>query len=413
MKRLNKYQGFVKRTFPKLRRKFPNSKPKTIMKKVAIQWRKMRITQREPQLIGKGASGCAYKPAVKCNGEEDPTVVAKLIGVDSYYEEVDGAIHMKRIDPRGNFSMVLLEQCDTGDIDKSLIDSCPILNGIDTKKLIYSDEGNSIRTMVCMDKDPGRAFRALLNTLFHIIQGLDIMVKKQTVHADIKADNISLKDGAKHAKLIDFGLVSTKFTFFNNPVFLNPYKYWPPEWITLMWLCYQKKIVSGYPIKLSQNYIVKLNNNPTVINLLGRKDELFQLMKQISVEEYITAMNTILSYGKMNQAGLFVSLVGLHPGVLITNQEAESSINFIHQANTIDDVYDRIFQSWDVYGLGMTIYMLYRGSCRSLFTKDDGSDLPNIFTMMVDGMLTYDFSSRMTPAEVVDMARKIIKKEIS
>lgn len=410
MKRINKYQGFVKRTFPKLRRKFPNSNPKTILKKVAMQWRKKKISQREPKLIGKGASGCAYKPAVKCNGEEDSTVVAKLIGVDSYYEEVDGAMHMKRIDPKGNFSMVLLEKCDAGDIDKPLIDSCPSLTGIDTKKLIYSDEGNSIRTMMCMDKDPTRAFRALLNTLFYIIQGLEIMVKKQTVHADIKADNISLKDGAKHAKLIDFGLVSTKFTFFNNPVFLNLYKYWPPEWITLMWLCYQKSHRIGH---ITQNYIVNLNKNPTVINLLGKKDELFQLMKQITVEEYTTTMNTILSYGKMNQAGTFVSLVGLHPGVLITTQEAEKSINFIQQANTIDDIYDRIFQSWDVYGLGMTIYMLYRGSCRSLFTKDDGSDLPAIFTMLMDGMLTYDFSSRMTPAEVSYVAKRMIKKEIS
>jgi len=61
----------------------------------------------------------------------------------------------------------------------------------------------------------------------------------------------------------------------------------------------------------------------------------------------------------------------------------------------------------------MTIYFLYRGACRSLFGKEDGSDddLPPTFVKLLDGMTTYDFTNRFAPSTVVDMARKIIKKE--
>lgn len=415
MNKLNSYQGFVKRMFPKLLRKFPKSNPTSIMRKIATQWRNRTktMTMKAPVLIGKGATGCAFKPSIRCNGQEDDNSIAKLINGENYYQEVDGAMIMKRTDPRGQFSMTILESCNAGDIDAEQIQNCPVLNKMDTKKIIYSDEGRSIRTLMCMDKDPDRAFRALLNTLFYVIQGLQVMVSKKVVHADIKADNIAIRDQAKHAKLIDFGLVTTRDMFFYNSVYLSPYRYWPPEWITLMWLCYKKSSSGSYPIDISENYIRNLSKNTSVLQLLSQpnREKLFNLMKSISPEEYIEAMNTILSYGYVNNAGAFTTYVGLSPEILLTMEESNNTINFIQQAGDIDAIYDRIFSSWDVYGLGMTIYFLYRGACRSLFVKEDGNDLPPAFVKLLDGMMTYDFSNRFTPSIVVDMARKIIKKE--
>lgn len=411
------YQNFVKRMFPKIQRKFPTSKPSSVMRKVAGQWRKKKITQREPQLIGKGAYGCAYKPALKCNDEEDPNAVAKLMNGKTYDKEIIGATIMKGVDGKGQFSMKAIESCDIGDKDQPLVSVCntgrennPILVGQDIVKIIYSDEGNSIRTMVCPDsKDPNRAFRVLLNMLYHIIQGLQIMTSKGVVHADIKPDNIAILPTSKHAKLIDFGLVTTRNEFFQTDVYLSLYKYWPPEWITIMWLCYQKKVSqTGYPINISVDYIRNLNQNPTIKNLLENQQELFGLMKTITSPQYMQAMNTILSYGNTNNAGKFVTYVGTSPDVLLTQEESDRSIEFIQKAATVDKIYNRIFETWDVYGLGTTIYILYRGVCRSLFTAPDGSDLPASFVNLIDGMVTYDFASRFSPTQVKDMAKNII-----
>ena len=111
----------MKRMFPKIQRKFPTSKPSSVMRKVAGQWRKKKITQREPQLIGKGAYGCAYKPALKCNGEEDPNAVAKLMNGKTYDKEIIGATIMKGVDGKGQFSMKAIESCDIGDNDRPLV----------------------------------------------------------------------------------------------------------------------------------------------------------------------------------------------------------------------------------------------------------------------------------------------------
>jgi serine/threonine protein kinase len=382
---------------------------------------------KDPVLIGKGAAGCAFKPSKRCNGKEDAKYIAKLINKKNYYEEIEGAMIMKKIDPDGIFSMTIKETCSAKDADKPLIDSCPVLNKSDIKKIIYSDEGSSIRTLMCLDNEPDRAFRALLRILMNVIQGLQTMTQvgqvsdsiiankeiPRAVHADIKPENIASKEGAENAKLIDFGLVTTRDMFFYNSVFLSPYRYWPPEWITLMWLCYKKNSTGSYPIQISESYIRDLSNNTSVIQLLSQpnREKLFNLMKSITPKEYMEAMNTILSYGKVNDAGVFTTYVGLSPEILLTMEESENTINFIQQAGDIDVIYDRIFNTWDVYGLGMTIYLLYRGTCRSLFVKEDGSDLPPTFVELLDGMMTYDFSNRFTPDVVVNMAEKIINEE--
>lgn len=398
------YQNFVKRMFPKIQRKFPTSKPSSVMRKVAGQWRKKKITQREPQLIGKGAHGCAYKPAVRCDGQEDSRTISKLINDDSYDEEMNGAMIMKNIDRKGQFSMTIIESCEAGDNDKNQIASCPVL-GPEPKKIIYSDEGNSIRTMVCPDSnDPLKAFRALLNMLYHVIQGLQIMTSKHVVHADIKPDNIAILPTSKHAKLIDFGLVATKDVFFMRSIYLSLYKYWPPEWITLMWLCYQQ-ITNAI---LSESTIRNFYTNTKIFMMLSNKTRLFSLMKNITSAQYMQTMNTILTYGYTNNMGVFSTYIGTSPDVLLTQEESDKTIEFIQKATTIDEIYNRIFETWDVYGLGMTIYFLYRGACRSLFKAPDGSDLPASFVNLIDGMITYDFSSRFSPTQVKDMAKNII-----
>lgn len=403
--------------FPKLKQKFPSDKPTTLMRKIAKEWRRRRndgLNMNNPLLVGQGAAGCVFKPAVRCDGKEDDNSITKLINGENYYEEVDGAMIMKRIDPKGQFSMTILESCKAGDNDNLLVEQCSVLSRMDTRKIIYSYEGKSIKSMICLDKtDPSRAFRALLNTLFHVIQGLQIMVSRNVVHADIKPDNIAIRDGAKHAKLIDFGLVTTRDFFFLNSVYLSPYRYWPPEWMTLMWLCYKKSSNGSYSVDISENYIRNLSKNETVIQLLSvnNRDKLLNLMKSITPSEYMQTMNTILSYGYMNKAGVFTAYVGLSPDILLTGEESDSTINFIQNAENIDTIYNRIFETWDVYGLGMTIYFLYRGTCRSLFKAPDGSDLPTTFVKLLDGMMTYDFSNRFSPSTVVNMARKIIKNE--
>jgi len=43
-----------------------------------------------------------------------------------------------------------------------------------------------------------------------------------------------------------------------------------------------------------------------------------------------------------------------------------------------------------------------------LFKAPDDSDLPASFVNLIDGMITYDFSSRFSPTQGKDMATNII-----
>ena len=64
-------------------------------------------------IIGKGASGCVYHPALNCRGDvdPDPTNVTKLMRLKSAWEEERAQSAASR-DPTAKFTVPALEACE-------------------------------------------------------------------------------------------------------------------------------------------------------------------------------------------------------------------------------------------------------------------------------------------------------------
>lgn len=195
--------------------------------------------------LGSGAYGCVVAPANVCSSSNtvspDSAYVAKYM-TEKASAEINAYNLIKKADPNGDFTILLKESCKMDSNDNYIAqNSCGREfinnmkyndnNGLPSYKLIIEKgEKAEFSPQSTSEED---IFRELLEMMLPIFKGLVSMKNAAIIHADIKGENMVIKNNK--FKLIDYGLTTTYSTITNNVLYFeNEYRYWPRD-LYMLW----------------------------------------------------------------------------------------------------------------------------------------------------------------------------------
>ena len=186
--------------------------------------------------IDVGASGCVFRPAIKCKGRTDYKGVSKLMSTEDANDEHDEIrrfnVVLSKIDNATDYFIISgieycgkLEDLSPDDVETGS-NICPniVKGSINTKLDEYAalqqpDGGISINKYM-NDKPNVEFFINLNENMIKLIQNAIVPMNKLGVyHFDIKPDNILLGDDAK-CRLIDWGIS----ILLNSPIDYDEFK---------------------------------------------------------------------------------------------------------------------------------------------------------------------------------------------
>jgi serine/threonine protein kinase len=208
--------------------------------------RKLRRTRRRGgSLLGEGAYGCAFRPALACsrNTRNRPDQISKLMEGEDAVQELKQRDLFYKIDPDQKYFLYPFEICDpkmpfrpTNNVKKCHVP-------MEVMKILQSFDGGQGVDKIRLTVDQYIPFFASLSNLF---EGLEKAHNHGIVHNDIKPDNIVIldTDSGFKTRFIDFGL-SFKWDDLDSiakdkkspvtrnvrgsSVFDNNYRYWSIE----------------------------------------------------------------------------------------------------------------------------------------------------------------------------------------
>lgn len=196
--------------------------------------RKTKKAYKGGKMVAKGAYGCGYKPAIRCEGEDErePGVFSKVMSSEEAEKEMKITELLQPIDPEQKYFLYPLKLCK---LNKELLD--PIENNLTKCNVIYDEDavllqfregGLSLDNYNIRTKNAYAFFRDFR----HFFEGLVILQEAGIAHLDIKFENLVFKhteDGGFSFRFIDFGLTSEITEY--NPILHAYYDYrpWPYE----------------------------------------------------------------------------------------------------------------------------------------------------------------------------------------
>jgi len=201
----------------------------------------MQSKQIKPNVLGTGTYGCVFYPSMNvCSGriEDDIDSDHYITKIQKYSdlikEEIDIGRHIQRVPLYDHYFAPVVKSCiiDKTNMDYNLVRTCTKLQNefgeFESKPAYVSNKiryvgSNSIFTYISgLSKNPKRQYRKLINTHLHLLDALQILVKENIVHFDLKPANIIFDDIQSIPIIIDFGL-SRNITPLISPRF-NPLK---------------------------------------------------------------------------------------------------------------------------------------------------------------------------------------------
>ena len=295
-------------------------------------------------LIGQGAYGCIYSPALTCKDStvSYPNAISKVLPALDAEKEARNMKVVDAIDPHGQYHLKLLnDPCDVPD-DINL-EHCAVeykkgtklqrMNKEDSKMLIYQHGGNPF-SIFTAHKTPARLGILELIAFVNVFKALVVFNRNQFIHNDIKPENIVFTGGTQVRnpvllKFIDFGSSMTYDTPWNDP---RSYAYWPPQVYILNQITNSTRRKRFNSIKLDTGDVRRfaqefaLQSNTGVFgyekeDTVNRRKVSNALIREI--EEYNKMWNNPLSRRKRPQF--------------------------------LADIYKR----HDIYGIGMTLYQTF------------------------------------------------------
>jgi hypothetical protein len=362
------------------------------------------------RVLGTGSSGCAISPANLCSSadQSDNNLVAKYLsfaGIEK--EELKAYRLISMADPEHEFTIRIKESCELDDDDLKISQAYCGRN-FNTSlqktmagkkhnrphKIIMEYAGRPI-TMVRQKPTFNEDFRELLNTLLPVFKGLVRLQHNGIAHADIKPENITVSELTQQAKLIDYGLTTSFKDLITNNFYETPYRYWPPEWRMLMG---EQGVEDARADELARSLEQKYESN--VMDMFADPD-FHQLQEKVKV-----FYNTRLTNGPNR----------IVPGVFMDDSFARMIAYyyvFSREIFTLDNggrkLGDQILNTWDVYGLGITIYTLVTKSLFGGLVSLE--NLPMECQILIYGMVNPNPFHRMLPEQVLEWVMEYISSK--
>jgi serine/threonine protein kinase len=188
-------------------------------------------------LVGKGAYGCVYRPAMRCHGNTTKRnrQITKYMSKFNALHEYNKRYILKDLDPHQEFFLYALELCrpapNLDPKNRSNLAKCTASKNA-THFLQIPDGGYSLFELRYPPAHP----IAFLNSLHTLCKGVRLLHEHRIAHMDLKMHNavIQPEDGMYRARWIDMGLLATFDELFRLPsrekiVYAQSYFIWPFE----------------------------------------------------------------------------------------------------------------------------------------------------------------------------------------
>jgi serine/threonine protein kinase len=178
---------------------------------------------RASEFVAEGSYGCIHRPSLHC----EPNVkknyrgkVSKLMKNNDAEKELKEYVLIDRADPNHNFYLGKPESCKLGIVpeNRDPIQKCEskdkiMKNPSDFSLIILKDGGLDLQQFASMmlkqkvtEKNKQRVERVFLE-LKRIFMGIQVFLKNNIMHHDIKDQNIMYDEDKHRCNLIDFGLM--------------------------------------------------------------------------------------------------------------------------------------------------------------------------------------------------------------
>ena len=315
-------------------------------------------TRKGGAVIGKGAYGCVYRPALRCPA--NATVnrsqqISKLVKRENIPGELHGVDILRAIDPAQNvFLYPLDESCafninaqpDKGNVLRSFQRTCPIA-GIDKSSyILFNKDGGSSPNRAVYNAD---TYYPFFEGLVNIFRGINHLHLNGAVHHDIKPDNMVLNvnpaGNGLNFRLIDFGLLQKindangiKIKFATEQVVNTRYD-------------------SRYIIWPFYSFLYAYNKSSIMANMYSTNPDIrTKFVNEFLFSRFQEWENTIHKYvGVVPEKAYYMNYTH-NKSTLGSPEDMKNTIRKILEN---ENTYANFAKNIDIYSLGVTLSMLF------------------------------------------------------
>lgn len=360
------------------------------------------------KMLGTGATGCAISPATACDNSEQPeeNMVVKYFS-DLGYEKKDleGYRLVSLADPNHDFTIRITHSCRMNNDDfvianthcgtgfsNSLIQAMGKGKG-KPAKIVMENAGKPV-TMPRDNPTFKQNFQSLLTILLPVLKGLVSLRNSKVIHADIKPPNVTISEITHQAKLIDYGLTTTHQDILRDDVYETPYRYWPPEWRMLI---RPKGIEDEKADAIAQTLEQKYTSQDMQIFSDPAFIELQKAIETFYSTELTKGPHRMIPGIPMDEYTVRIfAFYYVFPAEIFRLKNGETTLG------------GRILHTWDVYGMGYTIYELIARSSVGKFAPL--GNLPEECQMFIYGMTHPNPFHRMLPEQVLEWVMEFLSQ---
>jgi serine/threonine protein kinase len=351
--------------------------------------------------VGDGSYGCVFRPAKPCKNSLKTKTVAKVFRrYKDYKEELKLNALVKKIDPKGVFTLHVIDDCpimkSKYDLDQlrrctsSLNDNnrlekehnkydkfFPMFENYDFYQIIYPDGGMDLDRAI-----RSHTFDELFKNMWRIFYGIVQLDENEFCHLDIKTINMVYEPNTEKISLIDFGLSKPYDEIYNERNIYNishlaqSYYYFAPEiFYYNMYLKDRDRFIKKY---LSTKKVHKL----------GLRNYIFVIETIIeSVVPYI--------YEYKRLTNLFKDIV------FVDYRRFYKNLDFKHM--------DRDVKKIDVYSLGVAILEMLGKALRikQLVISNDNIERIESIVNLIKKMIAFDVSQRISAIEAYEIYKDL------
>jgi serine/threonine protein kinase len=270
--------------------------------------------EKKSKMLSSGGYGCVYYPSISCKGKQGISEKkATKIQVDD--ESADNEIQIgkiiKNIPMYLNHFVPVDKSCPIKitELDKNLIETCEILNKRKNKYILMDMnyiKGDNFDDYLLNSQNNKQLINSLISSYTYLLYSLNLLVKHNIVHYDLKGNNIMYNYNKNVPLIIDFGMSinleklnfeNINFYFFT---YAPSYYIWCPEIHIINYLLHIKTTISKSKLREICYEITKYNK--ALIKILSKEfldnyvNSMINFYLSLIDKDYKEIIKKLLSY---------------------------------------------------------------------------------------------------------------------